>query len=225
MILSVAPLLVWAWLNSENEPQKPNADEEKQAAPSSAVVADKAAKRVRAKKNKMSRKQAFQVLIEHGFQPQIPTKKIRKLEIYAQESGDRPLKKITLGAINKKPILIHFWATWCGPCKLEMPHFAKYIRSQDTFDVFTVTPELKDGKDSDFKKIWNFYKNHNLKGLNACSDSSGALGNFLNVSGIPVTFVISADGLLFGNFLGATDWANDELKDALEDYMGTSNEQ
>ncbi|MCX7342807.1 MAG: TlpA disulfide reductase family protein [Proteobacteria bacterium] len=219
MMLSVAPLLVWAWLNSENEPQKPNIDEEKQAENTPAVVAPK---KVRAKKTKMSRNQAFQVLIEHGFQPQIPTKKIPKVEIYAQDSIDLPLKRITLGTVNKKPTLIHFWATWCGPCKLEMPHFAKYVRSQDTFDVFTITPELKDGKDIDFKKIWNFYKSYNLKGLNACSDSSGGLGNFLNVSGIPVTFVISADGILFGSFLGATDWANDELGDALEDYMDTS---
>ncbi len=225
MILSVAPLLVWAWLNSENEPQKPNADEGKQADPSSAVVADKAAKRVRAKKNKMSRNQAFQVLIEHGFQPQIPTKKIPKIKIYAQDSIGLPLKEVILGEANEKPILIHFWATWCGPCKLEMPHFAKYVRSQDTFDVFTVTSELKDGKDDDFKKIWKFYEIGKLKGLNACSDSSGRLTNFLNVGAIPLTFVISADGLLFGSFLGTTDWANDELKDALEDYMGTSNEQ
>ena len=221
-MISVAPLLIWAWLTGDSALQAEQQTEQK----SEKKIDQSIEKTPKPKtiKTPMTREQAFNVLVNYGFQPQIPTIKLYPkavLEVQTAKNGVSKRINIT-NKENKKPVILHFWATWCGPCRKEMPHFAKFVRSQDTFNVFTITSELRNAHPDEFVKIWDFYEKQHLSGINVCADSSGKLAEFLNISGIPVTFILSADGTIYGRFLGATDWTNQEFTEALISYMEKS---
>jgi thiol-disulfide isomerase/thioredoxin len=139
--------------------------------------------------------------------------------ISVQKSSDGHFQGINIKE-SRKPVLLHFWATWCGPCKQELPFFAEFVNAQDIIDVYTITSELKESNADAATKIWNFYNAHNIKGLNVCTDFHNKLASLFDVSGIPATILISANGQLLGRFLGATDWANPELAAALVSYLG-----
>lgn len=218
-MIAVAPLLVWAWLTGENSLKAERQAEQQNIHPSKSI--EKLS--VKTIKPSMSRERAFQILLENGFQPQMPAKKFpskSSLEVQVSKNGISKVIKLT-DKFNK-PILLHFWATWCGPCKKEMPHFAQFVSKQDTFDVYVITPELRNAHPEEFVNIWNFYEKHHLSGINVCAESNGILSEFLGVSGIPVTFIVAADGTLLGRFLGMTDWNNKEFADAVISYVASA---
>ena len=209
-MFTVAPLLFWAWLTNELPGNLLD------AADTPAAKMHSARKKTVLKK--IPADKAMEIMLEHGFLPQLSIIHIPALMISVQSASDGHFQGINIKD-SKKPVLLHFWATWCGPCKQELPFFAEFVNAQDIIDVYTITSELKNNDTSAAVKIWNFYSTHNIKGLNVCTDFHNRLASLFDVSGIPATILISANGQLLGRFLGATDWANPELSAALVSYL------
>ena len=208
----VAPLLFWAWLNDES----PIYSRETKDKAEVKATEDKKSKGIT---KKVSADKAMEIMLEHGFLPQLSPVYVPALIINVQTSNTKHFHGINYKD-SKKPVLLHFWATWCGPCKQELPFFAEFVNAQDIIDVYTITSELKESNADAATKIWNFYSVHNIKGINVCTDFHNKLASLFDVSGIPATILISANGQLLGRFLGATDWANPELAAALVSYLG-----
>jgi thiol-disulfide isomerase/thioredoxin len=210
-MFAVAPLLFWAWLTNELPANLRDAKD------TALVKIDSTRKKTALKR--IPADKAMEIMLEHGFLPQLSIIHVPALMISVQNSSDGHFQGINIKD-SKKPVLLHFWATWCGPCKKELPFFAAFVNAQDLMDVYTITSELKESNADAAAKIWNFYSAHNIKGLNLCTDFHNRLASLFDVSGIPATIVMSANGQLLGRFLGATDWANPELSAALVSYLG-----
>jgi thiol-disulfide isomerase/thioredoxin len=110
-------------------------------------------------------------------------------------------KKIELKDFKGKPVVINFWASWCEPCREEMPFLERTWKEyKDKGVIFlgiNVLDEEKNAKD--FINVFNISYT-NLK------DSSGEVANTYGVVGLPVTFFIDKEGRIvrrnYGPFLG-----------------------
>lgn len=218
-MLAIAPLLFWAWLNNESLLEKEDVKKED--------IVENTRKRkngnLSEQKNKkrslpkLSKDKALEILFKLGFS-ELPALQFPALIISMQKEWHSDFQGINF-LDTKKPILLHFWATWCGPCKRELPAFAEFVSSQDVFDAYTITSELRTADPSIAEKIWTYYNNNNICGLNVCADIGATLSNLLGVNGIPATFLISSEGVILGRFLGAADWANPDMANALMAYV------
>jgi thiol-disulfide isomerase/thioredoxin len=213
-MFAIAPLLFWAWLNNESPLEKADAAENTKKKAHDSTSQKRSKKRAT---KKLTKDQALETLFSFGFS-ELPALRLPTLIISMQKEQHSGFQGINF-LDAKKPVLLHFWATWCGPCKRELPAFAEFISSQDVLDAYTITSELRTADPAIAEKIWNYYNNNKIEGLNVCADIDASLASLLDVSGIPVTFLISSEGLLLGRFLGAVDWANPAFTDALLAYI------
>lgn len=96
---------------------------------------------------------------------------------------------------KNKPLLIHFWATWCPTCKLEAGNIQSL--SQD-YNVLTIA--VKSGSD---EEINNYLKEHALD-YKVINDSEGILSSQFEVAAFPTTFIYDKDGKLSFSEVGYT---------------------
>ncbi|PHR57909.1 MAG: protein disulfide oxidoreductase [Arcobacter sp.] len=96
---------------------------------------------------------------------------------------------------QNKPVLIHFWATWCPTCKLE----AANIQSiSENFNVITIA--VKSGSDA---KINSFLKDNDLN-FKVINDAEGILSQGFDVQAYPTSFIYSKDNILKFSEVGYT---------------------
>jgi peroxiredoxin len=112
-------------------------------------------------------------------------------------------KEVSLSDFRGKHVLVNFWATWCGPCKIEMPslealyqrfknkNFVMLAISNDMFGATIVKPFVKANKIS-----FPVLLDQRLKASNA-----------FGVVSLPATFMIDPKGKILGALYGAEDWA------------------
>jgi len=111
-------------------------------------------------------------------------------------------KNITLADFKGKVLLIDFWATWCGPCKVEIPHFVEFQQKYAGHGFQVVGISVDDTAEKLEPYVRDMKMNYPvLQGLNH-DDVQDAYGPIL---GIPVSVLISRDGKVCATHTGLTD--------------------
>lgn len=112
-------------------------------------------------------------------------------------------KQLTFADYRGKGLVVNFWATWCGPCKKEMPTLAA-LNKILTPDGILVLPISVDAAGA--KAVKPYFAAHHIEGLPVLLDpSSSALAAF-HSDGIPLTVIIDRQGQMVAKTLGGANW-------------------
>ena len=128
---------------------------------------------------------------------------------------DADNNQISLKNYKGNLILLNFWATWCSPCKEEMPSLNNLQKKKDLNNL-KIFP-INIGKDN-LKKSLNFFENLNIKDLKIYFDSPISLAKKLQLRGIPTSILINKDGFEFARIIGSIDFENENFIKWLNSY-------
>ena len=123
-------------------------------------------------------------------------------------------KDVTLADYAGKAILLNFWATWCAPCREEMPALDELqgeLGGED-FQVLTVAT----GRNAR-TAIDKFYEETGVENLPILTDARQQLARDMGVLGLPVTVLISPEGKEVARLPGDADWASDAAKQVIRE--------
>jgi len=141
----------------------------------------------------------------------------RDLPDIAMVAGDG--QPLTLKAFRGKLVLVNIWATWCGPCREEMPALDR-LQAQLGGPGFQVLPLSIDREGPSIVK--KFYQELGLQSLGIYVDSEMRANALLSVVGVPTTLLISASGQELGRVLGPAQWDSPEVVREIQRYLGKS---
>ena len=118
--------------------------------------------------------------------------------------------------INKrgKIMIINFWATWCVPCRKEMPSLEKLSVELPEIDIFAVNMEKPNNM-----KVDKFFKDIGVKDLKTYYDPELRLAKGFKLRGLPTSILINKEGKEFGKVIGEIDFASDEFINFLRKYI------
>lgn len=122
----------------------------------------------------------------------------------------------SLSAMRGKVMLLNFWTTWCGSCRSEMPSLENLYRDFSSYPDFAL---LTVSIDQHGKPAVTQFMASNGYNFPVLLDTSNATSSAYRVSGIPSTFVIGRDGEIIWNCVGALDWSNPDMRDALKKLL------
>jgi peroxiredoxin len=112
-------------------------------------------------------------------------------------------KKVQLSDLKGKKVIVNFWATWCPPCKAEMPHMQNYYDefSQDE-NVEILAVNLTSG--DKVESVQNFVKDYGLT-FPIPMDEEGMVGQTYEAITIPTSYMIDSNGRIQNKVVGPMD--------------------
>lgn len=116
---------------------------------------------------------------------------------------DREGNTVRLSDFHGKPVVLNFWASWCGPCKMEMPDFEEIYKEYGE-DIHFVMVNLTDGAQETMKTATTFLDNSGYT-FPVYYDKDTDAAYTYQVYGIPVTYFINAEGHLIAQGSSALD--------------------
>ncbi|WP_262173728.1 peroxiredoxin family protein [Saccharococcus sp. Marseille-Q5394] len=122
---------------------------------------------------------------------------------------------LTLSELKGKKVVLNFWATWCPPCKAEMPHMQNYYRnSAEEDNVEIVAVNLTSSENRGVKVVQEFIESYGLT-FKIPLDETGIVGEEYQVFQIPTTYMLNADGTISQIVKGPMDEST--LKTLIDD--------
>ena len=124
-------------------------------------------------------------------------------------------KNVNLDDFKGKLIILNFWATWCAPCREEMP-------SLDDLQINTKLNNLKifpiNIGQEDISKSKIFFKELNIKNLDIYIDAPTTLAKKFSLRGVPTTIIFNKEGKEFARITGSIDFNDKEFINWLKLY-------
>ena len=124
-------------------------------------------------------------------------------------------EEINLSNYNGKLILMNFWATWCEPCKEEMPSLDKLAVDQNFKNLGVLAINIGQER---VNKIEEFYKIIKIENLDIFYDTDVRLAKKFLLRGVPTTLIINKDGKEIARVVGSLDFQDNKFKTWLKNY-------
>jgi thiol-disulfide isomerase/thioredoxin len=121
-------------------------------------------------------------------------------------------KAMTLADFHGRVVLLNIWATWCVPCRQEMPTLDRLQASLGgrDFEVVALSVDRK-GLDA----VTGYFAAIGAKALRPYVDSSGNASTVLDLPGVPTTFLLDRQGREVARVVGAADWSQPAAADLI----------
>ena len=128
---------------------------------------------------------------------------------------DNKKKQLNLNDYHGNLVLLNFWATWCAPCKEEMPSL-DLLQNQENLNNLKIFP-INVGQD-DAEKALDFFEDLKIKNLELFFDSPVTLAKKFGLRGIPTSILFNKEGLEFARIFGTIDFADKRFVEWLSNY-------
>ena len=134
--------------------------------------------------------------------------KIKFPTLKVLDNKEKPLILKFNQDLKKKGYVINFWATWCFPCKEELPDLSllKSKIKKYNIDVLTISIDKKDIKDQ-----LEFLSNNGASNLNHFFDKEMEIFKALKLRGIPTTIIVDHNSYVISKHEGILKWGEDEI--------------
>jgi peroxiredoxin len=119
-------------------------------------------------------------------------------------------QQVSLQQYRGKVVFLNFWATWCIPCREEMPAMEQLHQTFQQQGLAILAVNLKESPD----KVKAFFDQYQLS-YTALLDESGSVFRDYQVMGLPTTYLISREGTLLARGVGGRDWTRADAKDLI----------
>ncbi|MCI4660389.1 MAG: TlpA family protein disulfide reductase [Neomegalonema sp.] len=125
-------------------------------------------------------------------------------EAFRRENG----RKATLADFQGRVLLVNFWATWCAPCKREMPSLdaLQKARGSRDFEVVTISTDRQGAR-----VARRFFDQAGIKDLALFVDQDSSLARAMDVKGLPVSVLIDRSGHEVARLVGEAAWDSAEV--------------
>jgi peroxiredoxin len=122
-------------------------------------------------------------------------------------NGGRP----GLADYHGRYVLLNFWATWCEPCKVEMPELEALYEALFDKNVVVIAVSMQESAE----KVGKFLETSPFR-FPVYADPEGKVANLYGVTSIPLTYLIRPDGQIEGRALGPRAWNDPALRKYFE---------
>jgi thiol-disulfide isomerase/thioredoxin len=123
--------------------------------------------------------------------------------------------KVNLGDYSGKLVIVNFWATWCKPCKEEMPSL-DILSQNENFENLIIFPV--NIENVNYEKTKKFFSNLNVKKLGIFFDPNLNFVKELNLRGVPTTVIINKKREEFARIIGSIDFKDKKFLKWLSNY-------
>jgi len=156
---------------------------------------------------------AQQLLSETNYSKNIVLHK-EPLEIKELKFKDFNLNDVDLTEKKGNIMILNFWATWCVPCKKEMPSLEKLSKEYPEILIYPVNLEKPN-----LDKAQKFFTDLEISNLNIYFDPNFSLVKLFNMRGVPTSILIDKNGQEFGRVIGEVDFFDKSFINLLKKYL------